>query len=307
MGNWFELGYTVTDADPATFTVLDRDFGKDNKSVFWKGIQQTADHASFVIDEHGIAKDAGHVYYSRSFGGELTRVAGADPNTYLPYSLPNETNGQRWYRDHQSVFLNGKKIDADGKTFYRINESLAYDSISLYCIVTNYQSGSGTAEDNTRVIRLNQKVTDTPIVINSNYARMGTAVLLSNWKTDFVMLSFGAIDTIQVVDERNIIVNTQLVSDGKLMSTVDVNSLQIIDRDFLKDKNAVYYDKELVPNADASSFEVISEYYSKDKDHVFYKNVLLPDANPKTFTIDYGSNIATDGKISFKEGVVINP
>ncbi|NOS93858.1 MAG: hypothetical protein HOP30_18225 [Cyclobacteriaceae bacterium] len=307
MGNWFELGYTITDADPTTFTVLNREFGKDKEAIFWKGIKQSVDYATFVIDDDGIAKDVNHVYYFRSFGGELTVVAGADPKTYQPDSLPNETSGQKWHRDHQSVFLYGKRIDADGKTFSRINETLAYDSLSLYSIVTNYQSGSGTAEDHTHVIRLNQKPTDTPIAINRNYARMGNAVLLSNWKTDFVMLSFDAIDTIQVVDERNIIVNTQLVSDGKLMSAVDVNSLQIIDRDFMKDQNAVYYEKELIANADATSFEVVSEFYSKDKQHVFYKNILLPNVNPKSFTIDYGSNIATDGKISFKDGVVVNP
>lgn len=306
MGNWFELGYTITEADVNTFTVLSRDFGKDKEGIFWKGIKQPVDYATFVIDKHRIAKDVNHVYYWRDFGGELTAVQGADPKTYQPYSLPNEASGQVWHRDHQSVFLYGKKIEVDGKTFARINQALAYDSLFLYVITTNYLAASGTLEDNTKVIRINEKRTAKPEAINNSYARMGNKVLLSNWKIDFVMVSFDAIESIQIVDERNIIVNKKLVSDGKLMPEVDVVSLQIIDRDFLKDKNTVYYDKELIPNADAASFEVISEFYSKDKQHVFYKNTLLPNANPKSFTIDYGTNIATDGKISFKDGVIVN-
>jgi hypothetical protein len=305
MGNWFELGYTLTDADASTFTVLNRDFGKDNKAVYWKGIAQLVDHTTFMIDKYGIAKDATHVYYSRSFGGELTVVVGADPKTYQPYSLPKETSGHIWHRDQQSVFLFSKKIEADGKTFVRINETLAYDSLSLYAIVTNYQSGAGTVEDNTQVIRVNQKPTGIPVAINQNYARMGNMVLLSNWKTDFVMLPFTSIDSVLVINERNLVINQQFISDGKLIPKVDVSSVQIIDRNFLKDKNAVYYDTELIAEADPTTFEVISEFYSKDKQHVFYKTILLPNANPKSFTIDYGTNLATDGKLSFKEGIVI--
>ncbi len=306
MGNWFELGYTLTDADASTFTVLNRDFGKDHKAVYWRGIAQSVDPTTFMIDEHGIAKDATHVYYSRSFGGELTVVTGADPKTYQPFTVENETSGQIWHRDQQSVFLYGKKIEADGKTFARINETLAYDSLSLYSIVTNYQSGVGTAEDNTQVIRVNQKPTGIPVAINQNYARMGNTVLLSNWKTDFSMLPFTSIDSVQVINERNLIINQQLVRDGKLIPKVDVTSVQIIDRDFLKDKNAVFYDSELIPEADPTTIEVISEFYSKDNRHVFYKTSLLPNANPKSFTIDYGTNVASDGKISFKDGKMIN-
>ncbi len=306
MGNWFELGYTITDADVNTFAVLISDFGKDKEAIYWKGIKQPVDYATFVIDKHRIAKDANQVYYWRDFGGELTVVLGADPQTYEPYQLANETGGQVWHRDYQSVFLYGKKIDADGKTFARLNQALAYDSLFLYAITTNYVAASGTIEDNTKVVRINGKRSAKPEAINNSYARMDNKVLLSNWKTDFLMLSFDAIESIQIVDERNIIVNKQLVSDGKLMPEVDVVSLQIIDRDLLKDKHLVYYDKELIPNADAATFEVISEFYSKDKQHVFFKNILLPNANPKSFTIDYGTNIATDGKMSFKDGVIVN-
>jgi hypothetical protein len=43
----------------------------------------------------------------------------------------------------------------------------------------------------------------------------------------------------------------------------------------------------------------------KIKTHVFYKDQILKDANPATFTYDFATDVATDGKLKFKDGVVI--
>lgn len=305
MGNWFELGYTEMEADPNTFVVLSRDFGKDKQRIFWKGKAQPVDHKSFRIDEQDIPKDAIHVYYIPGYGNELSIVEGANPDTYQVFKLENETYSQQWAKDHQFVFLYGKKVDADGKTFVRINQSLAVDSLYLYTIVYDYNAGSGSAEDNTKVIRKKERPTGAVESINDYYARIGNVIILSNWKNEFSQLNFQKIDTISALNERNIIVNTVLVSDGKLMPEVDVTSLEIIDRDFLKDKNAVYYDTEKIREAEPATFSTISEVYAKDQLHVFYKTQLLLNANPASFTVNYATGIASDGKLSFKDGVLV--
>lgn len=306
MGNWFELGYTEMEANPETFTVLSREFGKDKDSIFWKGKAQQVDHASFTIDENNIPKDAQRVYYNLRYSPGLTVIDGADPKTYKPYKLESLTYNQGWARDAESVFLYGKKVNVHGKTFARINQTLAYDSSYLYAIVEDYTSETGTSEDNTKVVKKIDKPVGTFEAINDFYARIGNTILLSNWKNDFSFLPFKSIDTVKIIDERNIAVNGIFVSDGKQMEDIDLASIEIIDRDFMKDKNSVYYDTQKIEEADPASFTPVSEFYSKDKQRVFYKTQALPNANPDKFSINYNTDTGSDGTYSFKNGQLID-
>lgn len=298
MGNWFELGYTETTADTKSFEVLARDFGKDNKIIFWKGESQNVDYASFVMDEHGIAKDAYKVYYATWVGKELQTIGGADPKTYQPYKLAKETYNQIWGRDEKSVFLYGKRVDVDGKTFQRINQSLGYDSLNFYAIVYH----SGMAEDNTQVLKKDRNPGGLIESINDFYARTGNTIIHSNWKNEFSAVAFESIDTVSVVDERNIIVNQVLVSDGKRMNDVDVATLEIITYDFMKDKSRVYFDTQEITDADPNTFSYVYEYYSKDAKHVYYKTKILPDVNPQKVSINRSENSITDGQVTYKNG-----
>jgi DKNYY family len=306
MGNWFELGYTEMDADAKTFTVLARNFGKDKHAVYRKEKAQQVDYASFVIDEYGTPKDAFQVYYEEPYGAEMTVITGADPKTFKPYQLPTDTYPRGWAKDRESVFLYGKKIDADGKTFIRINGTLAFDSKNVYAIITDFTSGSGTTETNTRVIRAGENPGGLYVAVNEQYARNNNTLLLSNWKTEFASITFKTIDTLQVLDERNVIVNTTLVHDGHQLESVDAATAEIIDRDYLKDKIHVYFDGEKIAGADPESFEPIHEFYSKDNRHVFYKTQILEGINPKMVTLDFATLTLTDGTHTVKDGVRLN-
>lgn len=306
MGNWFELGYTETDADPETFTVLSRDFGKDNQAVYRKGKAQHVDYATFEIDANGTPKDANHVYYDEPFGMEMTVIVGADPKTYKPYQLPGDSYPRGWAKDHQSVFLYGNKIDADGKTFTRINGTLAFDSLYLYAIVTDFRSGSGTAATNTRVVRVGKNPGGDYTAINEYYARNNNTILLSNWKEEFVSITFENMDTLHVLDDRNLVVNTTLVHDGRRLDSIDVATLTIIDRDYLKDKTHVYFDGKPIAGADPETFEVIHESYSKDGQQVFFESRVLEGLNPKTARIDFATGTLSDGTYKVKEGIRVN-
>lgn len=276
MGNWFELGYTEMNADPGTFIVLSNDFGKDKQNVFWNGLPQQADVISFVVDNNGIPKDNAHVYYAERYGDGMKQIPGADPKTYQPYLLPKETYNQRWARDHHSVYLYGQKVDADRNTFERINQTLAFDSLYFYAIVTDYNALSGTTASNTHVVRKDAKSQGTPESINDYYARLDNSIVHSNWNIEFSIVLFDTIKEITIIDERNISVDQVLVSDGIRLDGVDVSSLEIIDRD-----------------------------YFKDSKHVYYKTKVLPGANPTNFKVDYNTETATDGVLTFKDGVLV--
>jgi hypothetical protein len=105
-----------------------------------------------------------------------------------------------------------------------------------------------------------------PKVISENYVQFGNTLVLSNWKVDFSMLTFDKIESIKIIDERNLVVNTDiLVSDGERIEGVDIASLEIVNRDFIKDKQQVFYDRKKITGADATTFTPVYEQYSKDK------------------------------------------
>jgi hypothetical protein len=303
MGNWFELGYEETKADPQTFIVLSRDYGKDNKSVFWRGHQQVVDYASFYVDEHGTPKDNFSVYYDNHYSDSLLVVEGADPKTYRPYTLSTDQYGQAWYRDDHSFFVEGEKVDVDARTFQRINNSLGIDSQSVYSIVKNELMSSGPG-----AVMVTKRTANPGGIIqtlSANYGRVGNSIILSNWKNDFALLTFTTIDSVVVINERNLSVDGVLVSDGKIVPNFDVRTFEEIDRDHFKDKANVYYDGALINDADVNTFEVLSEDYAKDTKYAFYKNKILKGVNAATFSFAFNTQIASDGNLSFKDGELI--
>lgn len=306
MGNWFELGYTELEADPETFTVLSREFAKDKQHVYWKDKIQNVEHTSFTIDEQETPRDAQHVYYHFDYGDSLHIIKNADAQTYETYKpIKQEWSYYAWGRDKNAIFLNGNKLDVDRATFTVLNSTLAIDTTNIYIIYRDYtQVGGARAE--VQVLKKAAHPDGLPKVISENYVQFGNTLVLSNWKVDFSMLTFDKIESIKIIDERNLVVNTDiLVSDGERIEGVDIASLEIVNRDFIKDKQQVFYDRKKIAEADAASFTPVYEEYSKDKIHVFYKDQILKDANPATFRFDYTINMATDGKLKFKDGVVM--
>jgi hypothetical protein len=297
MGNWFELGYYETEADPGTFTVITRDYGKDHQSVYWKGLKQAVDYPTFYLDAERIPKDSVHVYSDLHLEDNLKVIEGADPTTYRLYKEGSSAYYQYWHQDANSFYLDGKKLNVDGKTFVRINSTLALDINHVYAIITK--------DDKTEVVQKLKRPEGEAQLISENYARIGNIILHSNWKNPFGAVNFNHIDSIQLLNERTLAVNGQLISDGLLVPEVDVVSWQDIGRDHFKDKKSVYFDGIKIEAADPLTFEVVYEAYSKDSQHVFYKEKMLAGASPSSFVYQYNTGIATDGELNFKEGVLL--
>lgn len=305
MGNWFELGYSELEADPASFQVFSREFAKDASSVFWKEKKQAVDYSSFRLDEQGIPKDNFHVYYDPPYGDSLFVVADADPVSYRLFNPTHTPSYYRWGQDNSFFFLDGIKLPVDRQTFSPLNETIAADTTSIYILKRDNDQLAGTPGA-TQVIKKAAKSGLALTPISKNYLQMGNTLILSSWKTDFAMVPFDVIQNISVLDERNVVVNGVLVSDGKRMDGVDVTSLELVGRDHMKDQYKVYYDTEEILSADPKSFTQVYEEYSKDKKHVYYKIQILDGANPATFSYDYASAMASDGKLYFKDGHRVN-
>ncbi|MBN8576887.1 MAG: DKNYY domain-containing protein [Cytophagales bacterium] len=305
MGNWFELGYSELEADPKTFTVLSKEFAKDHQHGYWKDAIQNVEHASFTVDDQGVPKDAHHVYYHLEYGDSLQRIDGADPQSYESYQpLNNKWNYYAWGRDKNQIYLNGKKIAVDRATFTVLNATIATDSASIYIIQRDYNQVGG-ARTGVQVLQKAAHPGGLPRVISENYVQFTNQLVLSNWKVDFALLTFEHIESIRIIDDRNLVVNTTLVSDGERMAEVDIATLEILNRDYLKDKHHVFYDRKKIAEADAETFTLVFEDYAKDKTHVYFKDQVLKDANPATITYNYAAGVATDGKLRFKDGVVV--
>lgn len=301
MGNWFELDYQELNADIPKFLVLSEDFAKDAISVFFKGRKQVANASSFYVDEFRIPKDKNYVYRIANLDTAIEIVKGADPHTYVLMAEEDKTYVDPLYRDSAHYFFYGEQLEVDYASFVRLNETIFIDQQFLYTLI---QSKDKTMEAN-KIVRKDGRPAGLARAINQHYAQIGNTIVLSNWKNELAIQSFRVIDSITVIDPRNIVVDNQWLSDGILLAGVDAATVEIIDRDYVKDKTNVFYNGQPIASADASSFEVIFEAYSKDRNRVYYNGKELAGAKPTNFTYDYTNETATDGMTTYREGVAI--
>jgi DKNYY family len=303
-GNWFELDYVELDADKDSFEPLARDFGKDNKSIFWQGKRQDVHYATFYIDADGVARDSNHVYSTGGWQKQLAVVPIANPQTYHRFDTGIENWNRYWYRDDKYYFYENKVIEADYKTFKRINHTIAVDTNSIFAVINKQVEDSSGVKEVREVVRKSSVLSGTVQAVNDDYARIGNTIILSNWNNEFSILPFDKINSLKIIDERNIVVNDQLISDGKIIPEIDIPTFTVLHRDYFRDKNIVFHNGSVIPGALVASFEILSEDYSKDSHAVFYKNQKVEDASPATFQY-YNADLGVDGTKRFKAGKLI--
>lgn len=304
-GNWFELGYVEMKADKNSFMPIADEFGKDKSAVFWRGIIQDVDYTTFSVDEDFIARDSMRVYSSIGYGEQLMVIEGANPKTYHLFDTGVDSWNRYWNRDDGHYFYIDRMIDADYNTFKRINNTLAIDTNSIYVITSENPSDGLQSKNIQAAAKKHINPQGEVKVLNGDYALIGHSVVLSNWKTEFAIIPFHSIDTMRVIDERNIIVNNQLISDGKVYDKIDVATFKAFHRDYFNDKNNVYYDGQQIEGANVETFEVVFEEYSKDGQHVYYKTEIVAKASPTSFKYDYATGKGKDGDLNFKDGKLV--
>jgi hypothetical protein len=302
MGNWFELGYFESDADPASFQPINTHFGKDNKNVFWQGRKQSVDYNTFTIDEFDIIKDKNHVYNTIGQFEFLEVIKGADPATYQLLD-PNLEDYKRssWFKDKNAVFYKNKKIEADALSFKPLNDAIAVDDHFIYSII--HQRGEDIyAFEVDEVIRKHKKIEGEIKVISATYVQLGNAVVSAFTKDEFTLHTFENIKSTKEINYFTIVINDTLIYKGVAYPETDIESFEPLDYSYCKDKNNVYYNGKKITGADISDFEVISPDYAKDSKNVFYKNSIVQKADPKTFKRTSEDDIWEDGTNKFRNG-----
>ncbi len=114
----------ITDADPATFTILGENFARDNKTVFT--IVETgggmmykprilkidgADPATFVVLDSGYAKDKNRVYFSA--WKAAIEVVDADPVTFAITDIKSDVDANSYKAKDKNHFYDFGKIAAE--------------------------------------------------------------------------------------------------------------------------------------------------------------------------------------------------
>lgn len=296
MGNWFELGYVETTADPTTFEVLTREYGRDKDFIYWQGHQQPADRNTFTVDADWIAKDAAHVYYDpKKFDGHLAVLPGADPATFQRYRVAGMDRSQIWCMDKNHFYLNHQQVAVDRATFRVLNGTLACDSAALYTVLL---TAAGDYE-----FQSHPRPPGEIRVLNSVYLQAGSHLVHASWKEKFALAAFDAVDTLRWINELTVVVNErQLLYAGRLVPGIDIASASVIEPDFLKDKHHVFFKHQQITGADPATFEIIFSDYSRDAHHAFFQHQKLEGVDVRAFTYQFNTGLATDGTRYFKDG-----
>jgi hypothetical protein len=108
----------VEKADPNTFEQLEEGFGKDGKSVFYKGVEiNGADPKTFKHMRWAYSKDKNGVYLF------TCKLQSANPETFLLLD-------GSWGKDNQRVYHGHQPVEADPVTFRFVGKNWAIDKSS---------------------------------------------------------------------------------------------------------------------------------------------------------------------------------
>jgi hypothetical protein len=255
----FITGDMVPNANPDTFSNIGigyevSPYYRDDKTVFYKEMVNTRTDYRYAFRE----------------------VAGADPKTIRPLSLPTGIVTA----DDNNVYMNGKLVHGiDGKTFTTATSSpYAYDIHGTYFF-------SGFSIRETPELLLISSSSD--IRIFTNDSRSGGYVAIGD------KMFFGT-TTLDGADPE-----TFYIFDAELQLG-DINHTKCVSYcPYAKDASSVYYFGKKIIGADATTFTPIGygllhnqgrdpgsaqPSFASDNTHIYYLGEVVEGADPKTFT-----------------------
>ncbi|HEV7644976.1 MAG TPA: DKNYY domain-containing protein [Pyrinomonadaceae bacterium] len=121
--NVFYNGQKVEGCDAATHKVIDGDFHRDGKNIFYHSKRVSDDAENFQALTSKYSRDSKHVYW------QMDKISD-DPANFIVY--PNE-GWAAYAKDSRTVFRCGQKVkNVDVKTFSGLNPSYAKDKNNVY-------------------------------------------------------------------------------------------------------------------------------------------------------------------------------
>lgn len=257
-GHW---GY-LEDADEKSFIVLDDNWAKDKKKVWYQNkVIESADVSSFYIDESGLPKDKNHVYvYSEDIGNFRPTKCGIDVQTAEMFVHKHNGQDWTWMRDKDFVYLDETRLDVDRNTFASLGKSYWWTDKNYV-----YSDSWDSSLKKNVLIRVDslQLPIDT-LNAGCQYLRNGKNIiyLSSVIAKDIDIVRF------EEVGVSKCIVNDMLFYNGKRILK---DSLNVPEAKFYfyghiaADKRHVFYGSKQLDDIDASTFHQISNEIFEDK------------------------------------------
>jgi hypothetical protein len=115
-------GIPITDADPATFHLLEPHFSADANHVFLQTEIFSDDPAHFEFLDGSLMRDSRYIYWS-------TEIISEDPANLTVLDSPDYV----YFKDSTTVFIQGNPIEgADVGSFSVISDAYAQDKANMY-------------------------------------------------------------------------------------------------------------------------------------------------------------------------------
>lgn len=261
-GHW---GY-LEDADKETFTVLDDNWAKDEKHVWYQDkIVETTDVVSFHVDKSGLPKDKNRVFvYDPDTRCFRPTKCGIDVQTAEHFVFNKDGQDWTWMRDKNFVYFDETKLDVDRNTFAQLGKTYWWtDKNSVY--MDRWNSSLKKCE----LIKVDslQSPIDT-LNKGSHYLRNGRNIIYlgSVIAKDLEVYRF------EEVGLSKCIVNDMLFENGVRILK---DSLNIPEAEFYfyghiaADKNHVFYSRKQLDDIDAASFRQIDDEMFEDKYYIY--------------------------------------
>lgn len=284
-GNTLAFGVRKCDADVNSLEILTRYLVKDNKDIYFKGIEQShVDYESFYMDNE-LPKDKNYVYAMAK--NNLKAIPNVDAHSYT--LIKKDPGGVRWTKDKNNYYRSYEKVDVHYNTFEFLNTSFSRDKDSIYGWIK--ELGSTNSKSPKSSFQGLEKNDETVLVVNDRYIMVKDTLFYISKLENNALKKIGlpSKDGLRVLNEHILCVDDLVVEKGEKFKykAVDSKSFELLNPNYVmkyaRDKNHIYFEQEVIEQANLKAFKVLEKsFFAIDDKNVFYKKRII-EGDPKSF------------------------
>ncbi|MEO6039954.1 MAG: DKNYY domain-containing protein [Saprospiraceae bacterium] len=278
--------YEIPGADVATFTAVDKHYGKDKNTVYYcdeyrEGVNyyltkrsniiavKNAQPAAFVSlgdGYSGYAKDNRQAYF-QGLGFAVEDVASLE--ILEGYFL----------KDKQRVYYGQLPVKGSDPASFRIlNDHYAQDTAQVYYYTYPKEGGLGLLPADSRSFSL----------LEYPYSKDASTIFYVNAKMKGVdAATFAVLGNNYSKDRQAVFFENKPIAGADPASFVVLPGYENTTQEsyFARDDRALFWKDKKIAGADPATFEALDFGYSMDRSHVFHHTALVKDADPGSFKV----------------------
>jgi hypothetical protein len=267
--------FLIEGADGNTFQILQQDYAKDAKHLFYRGtLIPNSDSGTFqsLNDPSGLYAKNGRQVYARG-----VVIADADPATF------EVTKYNGIARDKRDYYLDGTPLRIQDMNSFKLVGKACAECIWAYDH-KNYYVGTNYGE-------ITFPIADVPTfqVINQFYAKDAKQVYYLK-----EILAKADSATFQVLKDGYAKDGTRVYHLNFVMPDANIDTFQVLSYGYAKDAQHAYYGRSDLDylNVDLPTFQVVGPGnapdmgYAKDAKQVYYGGAVVLNADAATFVAD---------------------